>query len=77
MNKSNWKKIALAAGISLVAMVAPAQAADYADIAAAVDAMEGLPAILLPVALAFVTLGVGLLTIRFLGRAAKKGFSVS
>jgi len=53
------------------------RAADYADIAAAVDAMEGLPAILLPVALAFVTLGVGLLTIRFLGRAAKKGFSVS
>jgi len=54
-----------------------AHAADYADVAAAVAAMTGLPAVLLPVALAFVTLGVGLLTIRFLGRVAKKGISVA
>jgi len=69
------KVVGAAAGGLLLA--SSAHAADYADVAAAVAAMTGLPAVLLPVALAFVTLAVGLLTIRFLGRVAKKGFSVS
>jgi len=75
MNR-NWKKIALGAGASLVTLTA-ANAADYADIAAATTALTGVPAVVLPVALAFITLAVGLLTIRMLGRGAKKGMSVA
>lgn len=75
MFKRNWKKIALAAGASLVTL--SAQAADYADVAAAVDAVELLPTVVSPVFLAFVTLAVGALTIRMVVRLAKKGMSVA
>jgi len=75
MKQRNAMLVALLAMFAMLSSTA--HAADYADIAAAVAAMTGLPPILLPVALAFVTLGVGLLTIRLLGRVAKKGFSVA
>jgi len=75
--KRHGPALAVAGGLLLSGGgAATAHAADYADVAAAVTALEGVPAVVLPVALAFVTLGVGLLTLRFIGRASKKAFSV-
>lgn len=54
-----------------------ASAANYADVAEATTALTNIPTTVSPVFLAFVTLAVGALSIRMIGRMAKKGASVA
>jgi len=74
MNKS--LRLLLLAVLGIFGFSASALAADYADVAAATTAVEGIPDTVSPVFLAFLTLGVGAFIIRMVIKYAKKGSSV-
>jgi len=62
--------------VSLFLMVAAAQAADYATVAEAVTAVEGLPADATGTFLAGATLGVGAITIGLVVRMLRRGIGL-
>lgn len=71
MNRSKFIKVAGAvAGLGLVSS---ANAADYATVAAAQTAVEGIVATITPVFLAGATLGIGILILRLVLRMVKAG----
>jgi len=61
--------------VSFLGLAATSNAADYADVAAALTAVEGIPDTVSPVYLAFLTLSVGAFIIGMVVRFAKRGSS--
>lgn len=73
MKTKSLVRLCIASGLSIVGVAA--NAADYADVAAAQTAVTGVPTQVSPVYLGFLTLSVGAFIIGMIIRFARRGSS--